>query len=85
MKQADKERNRLLLVKHIHTYTTQDLSKIHCLMLAMEKANKERNRLFMHGYNITIRKTYCLMFVIKWRVSRYGEKQVTTGHHWTIQ
>ena len=44
MEQADKERNRLLLVKHIHIHNTKPYGKTHFLILAMEQADKERNR-----------------------------------------
>ena len=47
MEEADKERNRLLLVKHTHIHNTSPFSKTHYLMLAMEGADKERNRLFL--------------------------------------
>ena len=36
MEGADKERNRLLLVKHTHIHNTRPFSKTHLLMLAME-------------------------------------------------
>ena len=36
MEQADKERNRLLLVEHTHTYNTRPFSKTHWLMLAIQ-------------------------------------------------
>ena len=44
---ADKERNRLLLVKQTHIHNTRPFSEIHLLMLAMERADKERNRLLL--------------------------------------
>ena len=47
MEGADKERNRLLLVKHTHMHNTRPFSKTHLLMLAMEGADKERNRLLL--------------------------------------
>ena len=47
MEGADKERNRLLLVKHAHMHNTRPFSETHHLMLAMEGANKERNRLHL--------------------------------------
>ena len=50
MEGADKERNRLLLVKHTHVDNTRPFSKTYFLMLAMEEANKERNRLLLVKY-----------------------------------
>ena len=46
MERADKERNRLLLVKHTHMHNTRPFSKTHWLMLAMGGADKKRNRLY---------------------------------------
>ena len=53
MERADKERNRLLLVKHAHMHNTRPFSKTHSLILAMEGADKERKGYFwsnMHTY-----------------------------------
>ena len=47
MEGADKERKRLLLVKHAHIHNTGPFSENHLLMLAMERADKERNRLLL--------------------------------------
>ena len=47
MEGADKERNRLLLVKYTHIHNTRLFSKTHLLMLAMEREDKERNRLLL--------------------------------------
>ena len=47
MEGADKERYRLLLVKHTHIQNTRPFSKTHRLMLAMKEADKERNRLLL--------------------------------------
>ena len=44
---ADKERNRLLLVKHTHIHNTRQFSKTHILILAMEEEDKKRNRLLL--------------------------------------
>ena len=41
MERADKERNRLLLVKYTHIHNT---SKTHILMLAMEREDKKKNK-----------------------------------------
>ena len=46
MEGADKERNRLLLVKHTHIHNTRLFSKTHLLMFAMEGADKERTGYF---------------------------------------
>ena len=35
MNEADKKRNRLLLVKHTHIHNTRTFSKTHSLILAM--------------------------------------------------
>ena len=57
MERADKKKNRLLPVKHTHTYTTKDhpFSKTYPLMLAMERADKKRNMLLLveHIYTYT--------------------------------
>ena len=44
---TDKERKRLLLVKHTHIHNTRPFSKTHHLMLVIERADKERNRLLL--------------------------------------
>ena len=50
---ANKEGNRLLLLKHTHINNTRPFSKPHSLMLAMEGAHKERNRLLQSGQTYT--------------------------------
>ena len=88
MEEADKERNRLLLVKHAHvhntrtsskthhhlmlawreqtrrethysgqTHTHTPFSKTHSLILAMERAYKERNRSLTVKHYTYIHKT----------------------------
>ena len=42
MQQADKTKTRLLLVKHSHMHNTRSFSKTHSLILAMERADKEK-------------------------------------------
>ena len=44
MEGADKERNRLFLVKHTHIHNTRPFSKTYHLMLAMERADKEKRK-----------------------------------------
>ena len=53
MERADKERNRLLLVKHTHMHNTRPFSKTHPLMLAMEEADKVRHRLILAKHTPT--------------------------------
>ena len=50
MEGADKDRNRLLLVKHTYIHNTRPFSKTHLLILAMEEADKERNKLVLVKY-----------------------------------
>ena len=50
MDKADKERNRLILVKHLHILNTRTFSKTYLLKLAMEGEDKERNRLLLVKY-----------------------------------
>ena len=47
MEEADKERNKLLLVKHSHICNTGPFIKTHSLILVMEGADKEKNRLLL--------------------------------------
>ena len=87
MEQADKERNRLLMLEHSHMHNTRSFNKTHMLMLAMEQADKERNRLLMlehsHIHNIRqFSKTHLLILAMH-GVSRQGEKQVTSHSTYT--
>ena len=41
MEGTDKERNMLLLVKHMHIHNARPFSKTHLLMLAMEGEDKD--------------------------------------------
>ena len=61
---ADKEGNGLLLVKHTHIHNTRLFSKTHHLILAMERADKKRNGLYLVTTWL-LRKTYHLMLAIK--------------------
>ena len=69
VEQANKERNRLLLVKH-NNYTSTQHKTIHLLMLAVKQADKERNRLLLVEYtcidNIrSCSKTHLLMLAME--------------------
>ena len=57
MERADKDRNRLHLVKHGHIDNTRPLNETHLLMLAMERADKERNRLLLLKHTHAQHKT----------------------------
>ena len=53
---ADKERNRLILVKHTHTQH-KPVSKTYSLMLAMDGADKKRKSLLQVKNTHTQHKT----------------------------
>ena len=91
MEGADKERNRLLLVKHTQHKTI--ISKTHKLMLAVEGADEEKNRLLLvkhtHVHNTRpFSKTHLLMLAME-GADMQGEKQVTFSrtniHTYTTQ
>ena len=70
MKGAEKERNRLLPVKHTHIHKTIPFSETHRLLLAMEGEEQESNGLFLvkhtHMHNTRqFSKTYFLMLAME--------------------
>ena len=53
MERTDKERNRLLLVKHTHMYNTRPFSKTHSLMLAMDRDSRQEEKPVTSGQAYT--------------------------------
>ena len=54
MENADKKRNRLLLVKHTHIHNRRPLRKTHCLMLEIEEACRQGEKQVTSGLTYTI-------------------------------
>ena len=52
MEGADKERNRLLQVKHTLIYNTRPFGKTHLLMLAMEGVDKRETGYFWSNIHV---------------------------------
>ena len=95
MERADKERNKVLLVKHTYVHNTRSFSKTHHLMLAMEIADncKERNRLLLvkhtHKYTTQDNSTHLLMLAME-RANNKRNRLLLVKHtqktqHKTIQ
>ena len=80
MERADKERNRLLLLKHTYMRNTRPLSKTHSLILAMEGAEMGYFRLKIHTHTTQDHsvKTHLLMLAMKG-----ADKERKTYYFWS--